>query len=215
MNAIQGQGRRPIGPDLSAPHPGEPDGSFGVSRPDDDQRDGNGGRPAIMADGDTGRGDPMADRDVRVRRRAYDIWLREGRPEGRAEEHWERASEEIAIEDNLEQTLLPNPSHGPMDTAERTEPVEPVLSMESLGETPGLEDQGKAFQIPGDGERAPVPEPSTAGEAAPEGARAATSQEAAARRKPSARKARADDPAAASQAEDAGPAGRPRRKSAG
>jgi hypothetical protein len=32
----------------------------------------------------------------RVRQRAYEIWEREGRPEGREQEHWEQAEREIA-----------------------------------------------------------------------------------------------------------------------
>jgi hypothetical protein len=35
----------------------------------------------------------------RVRRRAYEIWEREGRPGGRHDDHWGRAAEEIAAED--------------------------------------------------------------------------------------------------------------------
>lgn len=89
------------------------------------------------------------DVESRIRARAHQIWEREGRPEGRAQDHWELASEEIAIEDNYRGTLLPNPARGPDDVAERTEPVEPVLSMESLGEMPGIADQGEEFRIPG------------------------------------------------------------------
>lgn len=96
--------------------------------------------------------------EQRIRVRAHAIWEREGRPEGRAADHWELASEELAIERNLGSTLLPNPSHGGDDTAERTEPVEPALSMENLGDLPGLEDQGKAFQVPGAGEE-PIERP--------------------------------------------------------
>lgn len=33
------------------------------------------------------------DRDTRIRQRAYFLWLAEGRPEGRAAEHWRQASE--------------------------------------------------------------------------------------------------------------------------
>jgi hypothetical protein len=33
-------------------------------------------------------------RDERIRQRAYEIWEREGRPEGRHDEHWRRAAEE-------------------------------------------------------------------------------------------------------------------------
>ncbi|MBP1804634.1 DUF2934 domain-containing protein [Rubellimicrobium aerolatum] len=37
----------------------------------------------------------MIHRDDRVRERAHAIWESEGRPEGRHEEHWRRAVEEI------------------------------------------------------------------------------------------------------------------------
>ncbi|TSD84050.1 DUF2934 domain-containing protein [Mycobacterium sp. KBS0706] len=33
--------------------------------------------------------------DEEIRRHAYEIWEREGRPEGRAEEHWRRAEAEL------------------------------------------------------------------------------------------------------------------------
>lgn len=39
----------------------------------------------------------MQDQD-RVRRRAYELWEREGRPEGRDREHWEQARREIKAE---------------------------------------------------------------------------------------------------------------------
>jgi hypothetical protein len=39
----------------------------------------------------------MQDQD-RIRRRAHEIWQREGRPEGRHEEHWARASREVGAE---------------------------------------------------------------------------------------------------------------------
>ena len=89
------------------------------------------------------------DLESRIRARAHQIWEREGRPDGRAQDHWELASEEIAIEDNYRGTLRPNPSHGSDGIAERTEPVEPVLSMENQGEMPGIADQGEEFRIPG------------------------------------------------------------------
>jgi Protein of unknown function (DUF2934) len=34
----------------------------------------------------------------RIRQRAYEIWAREGRPEGRADEHWQQAETELAAE---------------------------------------------------------------------------------------------------------------------
>jgi len=39
---------------------------------------------------------PETDRDEFIRRRAYDIWLSEGCPEGRENDHWEQAAREIA-----------------------------------------------------------------------------------------------------------------------
>ncbi|MCW2237581.1 DUF2934 domain-containing protein [Azospirillum canadense] len=103
--------------------------------------------------------------ESRIEKRAYQIWEREGRPEGRSHDHWELAREEIAIEDNYRDTLLPNPSHGPDDTAERTEPVEPVLSIANQGEMPGIADQGEEFQIPGAGDRDPIPATADSGAA--------------------------------------------------
>ena len=114
------------------------------------------------------------DLEDRIRRRAHEIWEREGRPDGRHDDHWTLAKEEIAIEDNYAGTLKPNPSHGPDDTAARTEPVEPVLSMASQGEMPGIADQGEEFQIPGAGDRSSWPEtgsdPAATGAAPPAGA---------------------------------------------
>lgn len=39
------------------------------------------------------------DTERRIRERAYDIWLREGRPHGRHAEHWETAKAEIDAEE--------------------------------------------------------------------------------------------------------------------
>lgn len=103
------------------------------------------------------------DVDERVARRAHAIWEREGRPEGRALDHWTLAKEEVAIEDNYRDTLRPDPVRGPDDTALRTEPVEPVLSVASQGDVPGLTDQGEESLIPGDGGRTPAPAPGPAG----------------------------------------------------
>ena len=35
--------------------------------------------------------------DEEIRLRAYQIWEEEGRPEGKAEEHWQRASDEVTL----------------------------------------------------------------------------------------------------------------------
>jgi predicted subunit of tRNA(5-methylaminomethyl-2-thiouridylate) methyltransferase len=47
----------------------------------------------------------MADdkeREQRIRERAYQIWLEEGKPEGGAQQHWERALEAIEKEQKEE-----------------------------------------------------------------------------------------------------------------
>lgn len=102
------------------------------------------------------------DLDSRIRRRAHEIWEREGRPQGRSDAHWELASEEIAIEDNYLATLKPNPAGGPEATAQRTEPVEPVLSVANQGEQPGLADQGEESAVPMRGDRDAWPTPADA-----------------------------------------------------
>jgi hypothetical protein len=43
----------------------------------------------------------VMDRDMRIRRRAHEIWEREGRPEGRAEAHWMRAEREVADQERV------------------------------------------------------------------------------------------------------------------
>jgi hypothetical protein len=40
-----------------------------------------------------------SDREARIRERAYQIWVAEGRTHGSQEEHWHRAEREIAAED--------------------------------------------------------------------------------------------------------------------
>ena len=38
------------------------------------------------------------DKEARIRERAYEIWVREGRPHGRDAEHWQKAAAEISAE---------------------------------------------------------------------------------------------------------------------
>ena len=42
---------------------------------------------------------PDVDQEKAVRERAYFLWEGEGRPEGQAKEHWQRALEENGMED--------------------------------------------------------------------------------------------------------------------
>jgi len=42
------------------------------------------------------------EREARIRDRAHEIWEKEGRPEGRHREHWERAAAEIEAKENVD-----------------------------------------------------------------------------------------------------------------
>jgi hypothetical protein len=63
-----------------------------------------------------------------IRRRAHEIWEREGQPEGRHEEHWERARREVKAE---KAGLLP-------------EPAAPGASPADVDTTPGQAGSGQA-----------------------------------------------------------------------
>ena len=79
-----------------------------------------------------------ANHDDKIRARAYQLWEEEGRPAGRAEQHWFTARESLAIEENHETTYLP------IDTGTSAEPIE---ALENAGEFPTLTDQGE-LRIP-------------------------------------------------------------------
>ena len=85
----------------------------------------------------------MSDLESRIRERAYYLWLQEGCPEGRAEVHWDEASELVAIEDNQKRTMRPAPQ--PDDDPATVEPIEAV---ENAGEFPTLTDQGEEQTYP-------------------------------------------------------------------
>ena len=73
--------------------------------------------------------------EARVRRKAHEIWLSEGGPHGRAEDHWRIASELVAEEIARGRSDLPY-------TGETAERVEDARVQENLGEFPDLDDQG-------------------------------------------------------------------------
>ncbi|WP_181706210.1 DUF2934 domain-containing protein [Chthonobacter rhizosphaerae] len=77
------------------------------------------------------------DTERRVREKAYELWVAEGRPEGRSEAHWTEAREIIALQDANDTTLVPLD-----ETLE--DPVEPLISIENQGEFPEIRDQGDA-----------------------------------------------------------------------
>jgi hypothetical protein len=43
----------------------------------------------------------MENLEERIRRRAHELWESEGRPNGRAEEHWAEAKRQVENEDRL------------------------------------------------------------------------------------------------------------------
>ncbi|MBZ9936981.1 DUF2934 domain-containing protein [Mesorhizobium sp. BR1-1-16] len=76
----------------------------------------------------------------RIRRKAYELWEAEGRPEGRAQLHWDEAKEIIAVEDVGEPTMS-------IEESARI-PVEPALAFENQADVPGLDDQGDSAPGP-------------------------------------------------------------------
>ncbi len=86
-----------------------------------------------------------ADRERRIRERAYQLWEADGGPHGRDLEYWERARELIGIEESPGAGQLPNPGV----EGEGGEPVEEAFLEDNLGEFPGrLTDQGDHQQTP-------------------------------------------------------------------
>ena len=94
----------------------------------------------------------MSDIEQRIRERAYRIWLDEGCPQGRELDHWDKATELVAIEDGQRSTLKPFEKNlGP-----HGEPIEPVEAVRNAGEFPTLNDQGEGqtrFAIAKEGSR--------------------------------------------------------------
>ena len=78
----------------------------------------------------------MPDTTEKIREKAYELWVLEGKPEGRHLAHWEMARELVAQEEGLDTTLLPiNPDEEEIEDA--------VAALDNGGEAPGLTDQGK------------------------------------------------------------------------
>ena len=91
--------------------------------------------------------------DARIRERAYLLWEADGRPEGRADEYWERARELVGMEESKGAGLLPNPAA--RDEPEPGLTIEEASIQENLGEFPGLTDQGDRLQTPSPAKRRP------------------------------------------------------------
>ncbi|MFG1420557.1 DUF2934 domain-containing protein [Roseixanthobacter liquoris] len=72
----------------------------------------------------------------KIRQKAYQIWLDEGRPEGREAVHWDMASELVAQEENYLATTRP------VREAE-AQAEDATIALENQGEFPTLTDQGE------------------------------------------------------------------------
>jgi hypothetical protein len=72
----------------------------------------------------------------RVRERAYEIWLREGKPHGRHAQHWEAAQAEIAAEEREEKasSAAARPAPSPGEAAPER-PAAPVRSRRAASRT--------------------------------------------------------------------------------
>lgn len=86
----------------------------------------------------------MADLEQRIRAKAEHLWKESGSPAGGPEAFRDRASELVAIEDNTDSTLQPNP----LGEAALPEDSEPLEAVENLGDLPNLTDQGETEDYP-------------------------------------------------------------------
>ena len=86
------------------------------------------------------------DTEERIRVRAYRLWVEEGRPEGRAADHWSLARELVAIEESQLDTL--KPVRRDPETGEALAESEPIEAVRNLGEFPTLTDQGEEAVFP-------------------------------------------------------------------
>ncbi len=101
----------------------------------------------------------MNDIERRIREKAKRLWEEAGSPASGVDAYLDQASELIAIEDNLQDTLR-SPGLQPRDAVEddpiasddvlgpEGEPIEPVIAVENEGEFPTLTDQGEGEQVP-------------------------------------------------------------------
>lgn len=86
--------------------------------------------------------------EARIRQKAHEIWLAEGRPEGSSDRHWQMARELIAQHDNQAKTLRPNPAAEGAEVARTEEPVEPLAAVEGQADLPALDDQAEGRAYP-------------------------------------------------------------------
>ena len=96
----------------------------------------------------------MSDIERRIREKAERLWREAGSPSAGVDAYRDQASELVAIEDNLKDTLR-SPGVQPRDAVEddpiaddsvlgpEGEPIEPTIAVANEGEFPTLTDQGE------------------------------------------------------------------------
>jgi hypothetical protein len=82
------------------------------------------------------------DLNDRIRRRAHQLWVDEGRPHGRDKVHWDMATELVAIEDNHRLATRP------VAREVAGEPVEESEVAANSGEFPTVTDQSEQTYPP-------------------------------------------------------------------
>lgn len=75
------------------------------------------------------------DRHEKIRQRAYEIWMREGRPDGAHERHWQQAKQELGYDETTTgQADDDAAEHGPTGTIASSD----VLTVEALAMRTGI-----------------------------------------------------------------------------
>lgn len=105
------------------------------------------------------------EQEDRIKQRAYEIWEREGRPEGRGEVHWHMAVQEIRAEDGWVDDAA-DPAAPTDDLGRQLGSAEAVLSTESAAPeeaepaeaAPARKPRARKAPAP-KAEEAPPPEP--------------------------------------------------------
>ncbi|SER87771.1 DUF2934 domain-containing protein [Rhizobium sp. NFR03] len=64
-----------------------------------------------------------------IKKRAYALWESEGRPEGRHDEHWSKAYQELATAENTSVLGEPEENAAPVDEPAKADKTKPPLSV--------------------------------------------------------------------------------------
>lgn len=93
----------------------------------------------------------MDDVEERIRRRAYEIWEREGRPDGRDADHWRQAREEVLSDMPATQrteTEARVPETPPAEVPTGDDPTQPAGNV-GAGRQKGRRSEGDATSAKG------------------------------------------------------------------